>query len=105
MSGISTHVLDTSSGRPAANIRVRLFRGELEISSAVTDLDGRCPALLPAKTPLEPATYRILFETRTHFPNGFFPEITIAFVVRDAAAHYHVPLLMSPFGFTSYRGS
>jgi 5-hydroxyisourate hydrolase len=105
MSTISTHVLDTSAGQPAANIRVRLFSGESEIGSGVTNADGRCAALLPSGANLTPGVYRIVFEVGKRFPDGFYPEVSITFVIRDASTHYHVPLLISPFGFTTYRGS
>lgn len=105
MSGISTHVLDTSRGRPAANVRVRLLLGEDEIASATTNADGRCPALLPGTVALTAGTYRLVFEIGSYFEESFYPEVSISFVVKDAAAHYHVPLLISPFGFTTYRGS
>jgi 5-hydroxyisourate hydrolase len=105
MSGLSTHVLDTSSGRPAANMRVRLCDQNGEISSAITDAEGRCASLLPQGVPLRVGTYRLIFETGLYFENGFYPEVCISFVVRDASSHYHVPLLISPFGFTTYRGS
>jgi 5-hydroxyisourate hydrolase len=105
MSGISTHVLDTSSGKPAANVRVRLIREEREIGSQTTDTNGRCPDLLPPDVELVSGAYQLVFETGTYFPGGFYPEVTISFSVRDASAHYHVPLLISPFGYTTYRGS
>jgi 5-hydroxyisourate hydrolase len=104
---ITTHVLDTANGRPASGIPVRLEllqNGEwLEIGSGVTDADGRLRTLTgPA---IERGTYRITFETRAYFPEGFYPEAAIVFEVRDAAQHYHVPLLLSPFGYSTYRGS
>lgn len=102
MSGISTHVLDTSAGRPAAGINVQLFFGEQLIGSGVTDDNGRIQSLLAAPTP---GTYHMLFETGNYFPEAFYHEVTVSFIVRDAAAHYHVPLLLSPFGYTTYRGS
>ena len=105
MSGLTTHVLDTSTGKPAAAIPVRLYRGEREVAAAVTDADGRCPALLPLGTLLEAGTYRLVFATAAHFPDGFFPEVSISFVIRDPSLPCHVPLLISPFGFTTYRGS
>ncbi len=105
MSGISTHILDTASGKPAANVRVRLLQSDCEISSAITDSDGRCPALLPKNAELTPGVYRIVFEVAACFPNGFYPEVSVTFQVRDASSHYHVPLLISPFGYTTYRGS
>lgn len=105
MSGISTHVLDTSCGKPAAGLRVRLYENDTEINSTRTDQDGRCPALLPRERPLTAGTYRIVFEVSSRFTESFYPEVTIAFSVTDASGHYHVPLLISPFGFTTYRGS
>lgn len=105
MTSVSTHVLDTSSGKPAAGIRVHLCGDAGEISLGVTNADGRCPALVPQGTSLSPGAYRLSFEMVDYFPNGFYPEITVAFQVRDVSAHYHVPLLISPFGYTTYRGS
>jgi 5-hydroxyisourate hydrolase len=105
MSGISTHVLNTSSGRPAESIRVRLFQEEREIGSGITDTAGRCSALLPLGATLTPGIYRLVFETGAYFPAGFYPEVSVSFIVRDISTHYHVPLLISPFGFTTYRGS
>jgi 5-hydroxyisourate hydrolase len=105
MSGLSTHVLDTSSGKPASGIRVRVFDESGEIGSADTNAEGRCPSLLPVNMQLKEGTYRLVFEIGSKFPNGFYPEVSISFLVRDASAHYHVPLLISPFGFTTYRGS
>jgi 5-hydroxyisourate hydrolase len=105
MSGISTHILDTAAGLPAEGVPVRLFQGDRELNSAFTDKDGRCTSLLPSGVALAPGTYRILFEIGSRFPEGFYPEITVTFAVRDSARHHHVPLLVSPFGFTTYRGS
>jgi 5-hydroxyisourate hydrolase len=105
MSGISTHVLDTASGKPAANIRVQLFRHDEELGTAFTDAAGRCRALLPEGMVLMAGTYRLTFDIGAQFPNAFYPEITISFRVADASEHYHVPLLLSPFGFTTYKGS
>jgi len=102
---ISTHVLDTSIGQPAAYIQVHLFSGDRKIASGVTNADGRCPSLVPSGVSLTPGVYRIVFDTGERFPNGFYPEVNITFTVRDLSAHYHVPLLISPFGFTTYRGS
>ncbi len=105
MSGLSTHVLDTSSGKPALGICVRLFQGEQQVGLATTNSEGRCPTLLPQSISLTPGIYRLVFEVGAYFPDGFYPEVSISFVVRDASSHYHVPLLISPFGFTTYRGS
>ncbi len=105
MSGVSTHILDTATGRPAVGINVRLFRGSDVIGSGSTDADGRIRALLAEGVTLESSDYRIQFEIGEYFAQGFYPEINIAFTVRDTSAHYHVPLLISPFGYTTYRGS
>ena len=105
MSGISTHLLDTTAGKPAAGVAVRLFRGERQVGAGVTNHDGRCPALLGSNEGLEAGVYRVLFEIAEHFPNSFYPEVAISFRVVDPSAHHHVPLLLSPFGYTTYRGS
>jgi 5-hydroxyisourate hydrolase len=105
MSGISTHVLDTSTGRPAANVRVRLFHDERETSSQTTDANGRCASLLPSDVALTPGSYRLVFDIGAYFQDGFYPEVSVSFLVRDASAHYHLPLLITPFGYTTYRGS
>lgn len=112
MSGISTHVLDTSAGRPAEGVAVVLDReeGELwrQLSSRRTDADGRVPDLLPGDE-LEPGRHRIRFEVGPYFGGrgmeAFYPYAEVVFTVRDADAHYHVPLLVSAFGYTTYRGS
>jgi 5-hydroxyisourate hydrolase len=105
MSGISTHVLDLSTGRPAANVRVRLFQDAREMSSQSTDANGRCAALLPSSIALTPGSYRLVFEIGAYFQDGFYPEVSVSFLVRDASVRYHLPLLISPFGYTTYRGS
>jgi 5-hydroxyisourate hydrolase len=105
MSRLSTHVLDTSRGKPAAGIPVRLYQAGRLVCSQVTDVDGRCQDLLPAGFSLEPGVYRIVFDVIAYFPEGLYPEITIAFKVIAGTTHYHIPLLLSPFGFTTYRGS
>ena len=110
---ISTHVLDTSIGRPAAAITVRLERQSasawIDVSKAPTDADGRVPALLPPSEPAEAGSYRLTFDVgeyfRTRGIESFYDRVSIDFVVRDTAAHYHVPLLLSPYGYSTYRGS
>ena len=113
MSGITTHVLDTARGRPAAGVPITL---ELQaagawttLGSGATDDDGRLRTLLPAGERPAAGTYRISFDTATYFAAtgvaGFFPAVQITFVVADASQHYHVPLLLSPFGYSTYRGS
>jgi 5-hydroxyisourate hydrolase len=107
MSGISTHILDTSSGRPAAGVPVTLEiaeNGEWHpVGSGTTDEDGRLRTLLT--TAPDPGTYRIVFNTGSYFPNGFFPSVMITFTVEKGQEHYHVPLLLSPFSYSTYRGS
>ena len=113
MSGITTHVLDTARGRPAGGVPVVLEIREgdtwRELGRATTDDDGRVRQLLPAGSSLIGGSYRLKFQTETYFTaheiEGFYPEVSIAFEVRDAAQHYHVPLLLSPFGYSTYRGS
>lgn len=113
MSAITTHVLDLSTGKPAAGLAVELDRQEggrwEHLGSGVTDDDGRLRSLLP--TGLEPAagTYRIRFDTGAYFARGgtpaFYPWVEVVFVLARAGGHYHVPLLLSPFGYSTYRGS
>ena len=105
MSGISTHVLDTSKGSPVAGIKVHLWFKDALVGSGVTDHDGRVRTLLPEGVPLQTGSYRIQFEIGDYCPRGFYPEVAITFAVRDSTVHYHVPLLLSPFGYTTYRGS
>ena len=102
---ISTHVLDIAAGKPANNMAVRLFQADREIARAFTDADGRCPSLLPPGTDPAPGVFRLQFDVASRFPDGFYPEVSVSFFIRDATAHYHVPLLISPFGYTTYRGS
>jgi 5-hydroxyisourate hydrolase len=112
MSAITTHVLDTSLGKPASGVEVTLrvaeAQGFRDLGRAATDADGRVRQFLPA-TPLERATYQLVFETAAHFRASarpaFFERVTLEFVVSDPSAHYHVPLLLTPFGYSTYRGS
>jgi 5-hydroxyisourate hydrolase len=100
--GISTHVLDTAKGSPAAGIAITLENERGVIARGVTNADGRLK--LVDDSP-ETGTYRITFDTGGYDPNGFFPRVVIEFIVRGGAQHYHVPLLLSPFGYSTYRGS
>jgi 5-hydroxyisourate hydrolase len=110
---ISTHILDTSLGRPAAGVQVTLeqLRGNewQAVGSGVTDADGRARTLLAADTPLTRGTYRLRFEVAPYFAaqgvSSFYPSVEIAFTVAGPAEHYHVPLLLSPFGYSTYRGT
>jgi len=105
VSGITTHVLDTSRGRPAAGVPVVLERavnsGWETVGSGTTDTDGRARDLLSSA--LEAGRYRLTFDTGAY--SHFYPEVTITFVVDGGEDHYHVPLLLSPFGYSTYRGS
>jgi 5-hydroxyisourate hydrolase len=103
MSPITTHVLDTVSGRPAADIAVKLEFDGKEVAASVTDADGRARDLLPADHRLEPGLYCLRFQTAAI--SAFFPQIEIHFRVENPGQHYHVPLLLSAYGYTTYRGS
>ena len=98
MSHVTTHVLDTAAGTPAAGIPVRLLAGGSVLASGTTDADGRVSDLGPEH--LAPGDYRLEFDVAT----PFLPRVTIDFTIADAR-HYHVPVLLSPYGFTTYRGS
>ncbi len=111
MSGITTHILDTSRGGPAEGVSLRLeLRSDAgawtAISNAVSDPGGRATLLDSAA---RPGTWRLTFDTAAYFDRigvtGFYPEVQIVFEVRDAEAHHHVPLLIAPFGYSTYRGS
>jgi len=110
---LSTHVLDVSIGRPAASVTVALQRREsvtwMDLSREVTNADGRVATLVPPASALPSGTYRLVFDVGDYFARrgveSFYATVTIEFVVRDAAAHYHVPLLVSPYGYSTYRGS
>jgi 5-hydroxyisourate hydrolase len=114
MSAITTHILDISSGSPARGVSVWLWQ-QLEnsawkiIGKGVTDDDGRVRDLLDSDAILQTGNYRLTFDTETYFAEqqieGFYPHVTVAFTVRDRAQHYHIPLLLSPFGYSTYRGS
>jgi len=113
VSAITTHVLDISAGRPAAGLAVVLeFLGEegwTRLGAGATDGDGRVASLLPDGQPVEAGTYRLTFDTGGYFAargvTGLYPEVVVAFDVADPGDHHHVPLLLSPFGYSTYRGS
>ncbi len=114
MSRITTHVLDLASGIPAHGIVVRLARVQPDgsvthIGAGETDDDGRANSLMPDGMRASAGSYRLTFETGAYWhARGvatFFPVVTIEFEVVDATAHHHVPLLLSPFGYSTYRGS
>lgn len=102
---LSTHVLDAGTGRPAAGVRVELHSLTDHLYSSVTDADGRVRDLgAPAA-----GVYQLVFDTGGYFSGlgiaTFYPEVIVTFEVTDAAAHHHVPLLLSPFAYSTYRGS
>jgi 5-hydroxyisourate hydrolase len=110
-SHVTTHVLDTGSGKPAADVAVTLSvfdgAGWVQVAEGVTDPDGRVKQLGPDR--LATGTYRLAFDTGKYFAASgtetFFPEVTLTFGVEESEAHYHVPLLLSPFAYSTYRGS
>jgi len=99
--GISTHVLDTAKGHPAEGVAITLEDDRGVIARGITNADGRLKLI---DDPPAAGTYRITFDTGGYDPNGFFPRVVIEFRVIEAR-HYHVPLLLSPFGYSTYRGS
>jgi len=103
VSTLSTHVLDTAAGRPAVGVLVRLeTRDGRPLGEATTDADGRVGALGPDS--LDPGDYALRFDTGSYV-DGFYPEVVVTFTIADPGEHYHVPLLLSPFGYSTYRGS
>ncbi|MDR7084974.1 5-hydroxyisourate hydrolase [Arthrobacter ginsengisoli] len=108
---MTTHVLDTGSGKPAADVPVILEARDggqwVRIAEGATDADGRIRQLGPER--LSSGTYRLVFDTGKYFAASgtetFFPEVTLTFGVAESEAHYHVPLLLSPFAYSTYRGS
>ena len=113
MSGLTTHVLDTMHGRPAAGVTLRLKRDGEALVEAVTNIDGRCDKPLLANGSLPPGVYRLEFDIGDYFRDlgvalpepAFLDTVVIDFGVAENAGHYHVPLLVSPFGYSTYRGS
>ena len=114
MSAITTHILDISTGVPARGVLVALEQetsseGWKIIGKGQTDNDGRLGDLIAPDEKLVEGNYRLTFETGAYFKEqqteGFYPQVTVAFIVRNTVQHYHVPLLLSPFGYSTYRGS
>jgi 5-hydroxyisourate hydrolase len=114
MSTISTHILDTSRGRPAAGVGVKLEalnagEGWAQLAQAQTDEDGRVKAFALSEPQLAAGTYRLVFAVGGYFAAlnqaTFYPEVMVNFRVEGGTEHYHVPLLISPFGYSTYRGS
>ncbi len=96
---LSTHVLDTAVGLPAAGVPVALHRADAVVASGVTGADGR----LRFDEELPPGRYRLVFATAAR--SAFFPEVSVVFQVTEPGGHLHVPLLLSPYGYSTYRGS
>ena len=113
MSAITTHILDTARGQPAVGVQVELAVNDgpawRRIGRGVSDQDGRLRALMPDNAVLERSVYRLTFETGEYFRGlntaSFHPRIIVEFTVADGESHYHVPLLLSPYGYTTYRGT
>lgn len=114
MNRISTHVLDLARGQPAKDVPVRLERRELSgewvrLGTGNTDRDGRCGQLLPENEILCAGLYRLVFDTATYHrgqeEDGFYPVVEITFTAREGDSQFHIPLLLSPYGYTTYRGS
>ena len=112
MSQLTTHILDTTKGKPAQGIYITLYYLKKEewvvITNGITNTDGRIPDLVKKEVLMELGTYKLRFETRPYFiqqaVQTFYPFIEIVFEV-TTAEHYHVPLLLNPFGYSTYRGS
>jgi 5-hydroxyisourate hydrolase len=110
VSTISTHVLDTALGKPAGGVPVTLERAtdDMVLGSGATDADGRLGDLVPRENPVREGVYRIRFDVAPYFAatkrEALYPEIVIVFRV-TSDEHYHIPLLLSPFGYSTYRGS
>ena len=110
---ISTHVLDTARGVPAAGVPVVLERlessGIHQISRAATDGDGRVRELVSPGAAVAAGRYRLTFDTASYFGSlgieAFYPSVAVVFEIRDVVQHHHVPLLLSPYGYSTYRGS
>jgi len=112
MSQVTSHILDTSNGLPAVGITVILYNGEndewREIVRGITNVDGRVTGLTDDKERLIEGIYKLRFETKDYFDKGqvrtFYPYVEIIFEI-NSGEHYHIPLLLSPFGYSTYRGS
>jgi len=113
MSQITTHILDTTRGKPAANVPITLFvqiNGQWqEMSTGMTNSDGRIGDLLKADFVLDAGIYRMNFDTQSYFEanneQGFYPFVDIVFNIDDSGSHYHIPLLLTAYGYSTYRGS
>lgn len=113
MSQVTTHILDTSLGEPASNVEVQLYSYSNnewnELGQGKTDSDGRVTNLIDSDQSLEAGEYKLRFEIASHYSSNntesFYPFIDIVFKISAGGQHYHVPLLLNPFGYSTYRGS
>lgn len=111
--GISTHILDTALGQPAAEVAVSLARlmdeAWIAVNESATDADGRCKYLLPEGETLQTGVYRVHFATASYYASkglkGLYPYVEVVFEITDSGQHYHIPLLLTANGYTTYRGS
>lgn len=116
MSQVTTHILDTTKGKPVEGVTIVLFQqnpedpvttGWRQIAIGTTNIDGRIPDLLQQDAILQPGIYRVRFETKEYFEKQaiqtFYPFIEITFTI-TGSEHYHIPLLLNPFGYSTYRG-
>ena len=105
---LSTHVLNLVSGQPVAGLSVTVYKGEETVGRLVTDEDGRCPDLLSGQS-MTAGDYKLVFDVGAYFAarntETFYQLVPIEFTISDLARHYHVPLLLSPYGYSTYRGS
>jgi len=112
MSQLTTHILDTTKGKPARNVTIILYRSEedlwVEVAKGITNNDGRIADLLQKNVLLEKGNYKMRFETKAYFDKEgiatFYPFVEIVFTI-TTQEHYHIPLLLNPFGYSTYRGS
>lgn len=113
MSTLSSHALDTATGRPAASLPavlcIQTDTGWKELARSETNEDGRISWKHPSEDTFSPATYQLRFDTASYFETsqveGFYPYVDVVFTITATSEHYHVPLLISPFGYSTYRGS
>lgn len=112
MSQLTTHILDTTKGKPAVGVSIILYNGSndewIELTRGITNADGRIPDLLKGGEILQEGIYKMRFETKDYFDKDqvktFYPYVEIIFEI-TSAEHYHIPLLLNPFGYSTYRGS
>ena len=112
MSQLTTHILDTTKGKPAKDVKITLYKNEkdrwIEVAKGITNNDGRIADLIKKDVLLEEGIYKIRFETKDYFDKAgiesFYPWVDIVFTIA-AQEHYHIPLLLNPFGYSTYRGS